>query len=66
MQVVSGQELLSGAKTQEKQMLRKHPDWRLGCRARISEELEADGELVVRASPRGWAAVEAEERAVEE
>ena len=35
-------------------------------RARISVELEADGFLVVRASPRGWAAVEAEERAVEE
>ena len=66
MQVVSGQELLSGAKPQEKQMLRKHPDWRLGCRARISEDIEADGFLVVRASPRGWAAVEAEERAVEE
>ena len=66
VQVVSGQELLSGAKTQEKQMLRKHPDWRLGCRARISEELETDGELVVRASPRGWAAVEAEECEVEE
>jgi len=24
-------------------MLRKHSDWRLGCRARISEDLEADG-----------------------
>ena len=59
MQVVSGQELLSGAKPQEKQMLRKHPDWRLGCRARISEDIEADGFLAVRASPRGWAAVEA-------
>ena len=35
-------------------MLRKHSDWRLGCRARISQELEADGELVVRASPRSW------------
>jgi len=66
VQVVSGQELLSGAKPREKQMLRKHPDWRLGCRARISEDIEADGFLVVRASPRGWAAVEAEERAVEE
>jgi len=66
VQVVSGQELLSGAKPQEKQMLRKHPDWRLGCRARISEDIEADGFLVVRASPRGWAAVEAEECEVEE
>ena len=37
VQVVSGQELLSGAKPQEKQMLRKHPGWRLGCRARISD-----------------------------
>ena len=35
VQVVSGQELLSGAKTQEKQMLRKHPDWRLGARAHL-------------------------------
>ena len=66
VQVVTGMELLNEAKTQEKQMLTKHADWRLGCRARISEDLEADGELVVRASPRGWAAVEEERCEVEE
>ena len=54
VQVVSGQELLSGAKPQEKQMLRKHPDWRLG-RARISEEIEADGFLAVLRGSRGGA-----------
>eukprot|EP00325_Prymnesiales_sp_UTEX-LB-985_P024385 CAMPEP_0174735392 /NCGR_PEP_ID=MMETSP1094-20130205/64885_1 /TAXON_ID=156173 /ORGANISM="Chrysochromulina brevifilum, Strain UTEX LB 985" /LENGTH=289 /DNA_ID=CAMNT_0015938349 /DNA_START=67 /DNA_END=936 /DNA_ORIENTATION=+ len=54
VQVVSGLEMLNDQKAQERQMLRKHPDWRLGCRARITEGLEEDGELVVRASPRSW------------
>jgi len=54
VQVVSGIDLLNDQKAQERQMLRKHPDWRLGCRARISEGLEEDGDLVVRASPRSW------------
>jgi len=58
VQVVSGLEILNEQKAQERQMLRKHPDWRLGCRARISEQLESDGELVVRASPRSWDSTE--------
>ena len=35
-------------------MLKKHADWRLGCRAAISPSLDADSELVIRASPRNW------------
>jgi len=58
VQVVSGLNLLNDQKTQERQMLRKHADWRLGCRARITEGLEEDGELIVRASPRSWSSRE--------
>ena len=54
VQVVSGIQALNAAKSQERQMLRKHPDWRLGCRARVAEDLDEDTELVVRVSPRSW------------
>ena len=58
IEVETGLDLLNEQKTQEKQMLRKHPSWRLGCRARVSEGLEQDATLVVRVSPRTWEACE--------
>ena len=54
MQVVAGLKALNEQKSQERQMLKKHADWRLGCRAAISPSLDADSELVIRASPRNW------------
>lgn len=54
VQVVAGLEALNEQKSQERQMLKKHADWRLGCRAAISPSLDADSELVIRASPRNW------------
>ena len=54
VQVVAGLGALNEQKSQERQMLRKHADWRLGCRARISGALDEDSELVVRVSPRSW------------
>ena len=54
LEVVSGGATLNDQKTQERQMLQKHPNWRLACRARIDENLDADSELVLRASPRAW------------
>ena len=54
LEVVTGLEVLNEQKSQERQMLRKHPDWRLACRARVSEELACDAELVLRVSPRAW------------
>ena len=54
VQVVAGLDALNEQKSQERQMLKKHADWRLGCRAAISPSLDADSELVIRASPRNW------------
>ncbi len=54
VEVVEGDGVLTEAKTQERQMLRNKPSWRLGCRARVSPALDADASLVVRATPRGW------------
>lgn len=54
MDVTEGSEFLTEAKTQERQMLRKHPSWRLGCRAFVRPDLEEDVEMTVRVAPRGW------------
>ena len=49
--VLEGEELLSPAKTQEKQMLAKKPRWRLACKARAGVG-GREGELVLRVNPR--------------
>ena len=50
MEIESGSELLNPQKTQEEQMLRRFPRWRLGCKAYI-EDLEEDKEMVVKVRP---------------
>lgn len=52
--VVAGGELLTPAKTQERQMLKPRPRWRLSCKARVGAGLAPGetGELVVRVNPR--------------
>ena len=49
--VLEGEELLSRAKTQEKQMLAKKPRWRLACKARVGAGGQ-EGSLVLRINPR--------------
>ena len=49
--VLEGEELLSQAKTQEKQMLAKKPRWRLACKARVGAGGQ-EGSLVLRVNPR--------------
>mmetsp|Transcript_1435 Transcript_1435/g.2782 ORF Transcript_1435/g.2782 Transcript_1435/m.2782 type:complete len:335 (-) Transcript_1435:407-1411(-) len=54
VEVVSGIELLSKQKTQERQMLNRFPRWRLACKAAIDPTLSEDAQLVVKVAPRGW------------
>ena len=49
--VVKGLDALSEQDAQERQILKKHPSWRLACKARISDVKE-DTELVLKVSPR--------------
>jgi 2Fe-2S iron-sulfur cluster binding domain len=51
--VVTGQDLLSPAGTQEAQIFRKHPRWRMSCKAVVGAGMK-EGELTVRVSPRQW------------
>mmetsp|Transcript_30211 Transcript_30211/g.101865 ORF Transcript_30211/g.101865 Transcript_30211/m.101865 type:complete len:294 (+) Transcript_30211:118-999(+) len=52
--VMNGAEFLTAAKTQEEQMLRPTPRWRLACKARVGMGMEPGqvGQLVIRVSPR--------------
>ena len=60
LEVVEGAEALTEAQAQERQMLRKHPNWRLACRAAIADVRE-DTELVLRVAPRQLDEEEGEE-----
>eukprot|EP00542_Grammatophora_oceanica_P019852 CAMPEP_0194047436 /NCGR_PEP_ID=MMETSP0009_2-20130614/24703_1 /TAXON_ID=210454 /ORGANISM="Grammatophora oceanica, Strain CCMP 410" /LENGTH=331 /DNA_ID=CAMNT_0038693061 /DNA_START=54 /DNA_END=1049 /DNA_ORIENTATION=+ len=51
--VTRGADLLNEAKTQEKQMLAKHPRWRLSCKAVVGHAMQ-EGEMVVKVNPRQW------------
>lgn len=53
MEVLEGGQLLSAQGTQEAQILRRFPRWRLACKA-VVERLEEDAEMTVRVTPRGW------------
>lgn len=51
MKVLSGAEALNEQATQERQMLKKHPTWRLACKASIAD-LASDTSLVLEVAPR--------------
>ena len=51
LEVTKGIQALSVQASQERQMLAKHPTWRLACKASIAE-LKEDCELVLRVAPR--------------
>ena len=53
MEIESGIEALNEQKTQEAQMLRRFPRWRLGCKA-VVENLEEDRAMSIKVTPRGW------------
>ena len=50
MVVRKGRKLLVPEASQERQMLKKEPDWRLTCRAKVGK-LEKDEEMVIRIRP---------------
>ena len=50
MVVRKGRKLLVPEDSQERQMLKKEPDWRLTCRAKVGK-LEQDEEMVIRIRP---------------
>ena len=49
--VRKGRALLEPASTQEKQMIKKEPDWRLTCRACVAKDVADGAEIVVRLRP---------------
>jgi len=49
--VIEGTEVLNGQGSQERQMLSKHPSWRLACKASIVN-IEQDTRLVLKVAPR--------------
>ena len=51
--VSSGQDLLSPAGQQEKQILAKKPRWRMACKAVVGYGIR-EGEMTVQVSPRQW------------
>lgn len=53
VEVVKGMDCLSPISSQERQMLARFPRWRLACKTSI-ERLDADAELVLRVTPRGF------------
>jgi ferredoxin len=53
LEVESGGDVLNNQKTQEAQMLRRFPRWRLGCKA-VVESLEEDREMAIKVQPRGF------------
>jgi 2Fe-2S iron-sulfur cluster binding domain len=51
--IVRGEDLLNAKKTQEAQILKKNPRWRLACKTIVGYGMK-EGELVVRVNPRQW------------
>ena len=52
--IVRGQELLNEAGTQEKQILKDTPRWRMACKAIVGHGYK-EGEMTIRVNPRQWA-----------
>ena len=51
--IVQGDELVSPQGTQERQILKKNPRWRLACKAVIGHGFQ-EGEMTIRVNPRQW------------
>jgi ferredoxin len=51
--IVQGDELVSPQGTQERQILKKNPRWRLACKAIIGHGFQ-EGEMTIRVNPRQW------------
>jgi len=51
--IVQGDELVSPQGTQEKQILKKNPRWRLACKAVVGYGYQ-EGEMTIRVNPRQW------------
>jgi len=62
--VATGGDALNSQSTQERQMLAKHPDWRLACKASIGP-IEEDTQLVLRVAPRREAEVAAGDNGID-
>jgi ferredoxin len=51
--IVKGDDLVSPQGTQEKQILKKNPRWRLACKAVVGYGYQ-EGEMTIRVNPRQW------------
>jgi ferredoxin len=51
--IVKGDELVSPQGTQESQILKKNPRWRMACKAIVGYGLQ-EGEMTIRVNPRQW------------
>lgn len=51
--IVKGDELISPQGTQESQILKKNPRWRMACKAIVGYGLQ-EGEMTIRVNPRQW------------
>ena len=51
--IVKGDELVSPQGTQEQQILKKNPRWRLACKAIVGYGFQ-EGEMTIRVNPRQW------------
>ena len=51
VQIRRGWDLLEPMQTQEKQMLKREPRWRLSCRCNVRRDLEESGEIEIRIRP---------------